>query len=228
MASGIYRIRNRTTGKCYVGSAVNIERRWGEHRAYLRGGYHHSQHMQRAWLLHGEEEFLFEVIEEVCPERLIEREQHWIDALAAYGRSGYNVSPTAGSSLGLTRSAETRKRVSEAKMGSTPWNKGKQTGAQSPEHIESRFVSRRGVSRPDEVKARISATKKANGSKPTLEVLAASARVRAERSALRQAGLLPPQYDEARKQQVGDAIRAGKLAAKLARLAHSQPISKGV
>lgn len=227
MSSGIYRIRNIASGKCYVGSAVNVDRRFGEHRSQLRAGTHHSAHMQRAWVMHGEQTFVFEEIEAVCPERLIEREQHWIDLLNAYGRSGYNASPTAGSSLGVKRSLLTRQRVSEAKKGSIPWNKGMKLGPSSPEVIESRVAPLRGRSRPAEVIEKIRATKKANGSKPTLEALQKSARVRSENAALRKAGQLPPLFDEVRSREVGDAIRAGKRAAKLARLAYMQPDMKG-
>lgn len=48
-ASGVYAIRHLLSGKCYVGSAKNMRRRWGRHRADLVAGSHHSVKLQRAW-----------------------------------------------------------------------------------------------------------------------------------------------------------------------------------
>lgn len=39
---GIYSILNIKTNKMYIGSAVNIGRRWARHRHMLRHGAHHS------------------------------------------------------------------------------------------------------------------------------------------------------------------------------------------
>lgn len=221
LQSGIYKIVNQASGKCYVGSAVNIKRRWSEHKAYLRGKYHHSQHLQRAWDLHGEDAFCFEVIEFVETLKLIEREQHWIDVLHAYGKSGYNVSPKAGSSLGIKRSDETRQRISQAKKGFVPWNAGQKTGPQPPELVKRRIDPLRGVSRPDEVKGKISGAHIASGHKPNVNAIEKSAEVRRRNAELRRLGLLPPLYDAERKKAVGQAISAAKQAAKQRRIAGS-------
>lgn len=98
----------------YVGSAVNMPRRWQHHREDARNNKHHSKAFQNAWNKHGEDAFLFEVIEYVeDPDQLIEREQHWIEALESYTR-GYNCSPTAGSPRGVKHSEEARQRMSES------------------------------------------------------------------------------------------------------------------
>ena len=51
--SGIYKIQNKNTGKCYVGSAVNIDRRKKKHFLELRNGIHHSLKLQRSYNKHG-------------------------------------------------------------------------------------------------------------------------------------------------------------------------------
>lgn len=117
--SGIYRIVNTNSGNLYVGSAVNLAKRWQHHKEDARNGTHYSKALQNAWDKHGEDAFSFEVIEYVeNPDKLIEREQYWIDTLEAYSK-GYNCSPTAGSPRGVKHSEEARRNMSRAHI---EWN----------------------------------------------------------------------------------------------------------
>lgn len=103
--SGIYAIRNKLNGHQYVGSAINVARRWANHLSDLRKGTHHSRKLQRAWVKHSAEAFEFiilEVVDDVT--RLITVEQQYLDTLRPF----YNISPTAGSPLGVKHSAEVR------------------------------------------------------------------------------------------------------------------------
>lgn len=118
-ASGIYAIRNLVNGKRYVGSAVYLTGRFCDHRKRLRLGKHHSIKLQRAWDKYGEQAFVFEVLE-VIPDKelLIVAEQKWIERYAAASKNGgYNVSPNAGSQLGLKHSPETKAKIATAKTG---------------------------------------------------------------------------------------------------------------
>lgn len=110
--SGIYRIRHIASGKVYVGSAVDIADRWSAHRRALATGFA-SRRLQNAWLKYGAEAFVFEVIENVSErERLLEREQFWIDELQAFDdRHGYNIAPKAGSQLGVRFPPDVRERM---------------------------------------------------------------------------------------------------------------------
>lgn len=113
-ASGIYAILNLKNHKHYVGSAVNLRKRKGVHLAELRAGRHHCSKLQNAWNKYGESAFRFDVLEIVeDKERLIEREQFYIDATLPF----YNSARIAGSSLGRVTSSETRKKISEALTG---------------------------------------------------------------------------------------------------------------
>lgn len=110
--SGIYAIRNEINGKVYVGSAARFSGRFKSHRSCLKLGKHHSQKLQRAWDKYGEANFRFVVLERVAEKiDLIAREQFWIDSLQAVSH-GYNVCPTAGSSLGRKASEETKRLMS--------------------------------------------------------------------------------------------------------------------
>ena len=112
--SGIYQIRNRINGKRYVGSAVNVQCRWREHLGDLRNQSHHNAHLQRAFNRYREDAFTFSILEYIQePDNLIGREQHYLDTL----KPEYNISPTAGSPLGVRHTEETRRKVSAAMMG---------------------------------------------------------------------------------------------------------------
>lgn len=81
MTCGIYEIRNVLTGEIYVGKAVAMRRRWGDHFRLLQRGRHHAWALQRSWRRHGPSAFLFSAIEVVPQARLCEREQFWMDKL---------------------------------------------------------------------------------------------------------------------------------------------------
>lgn len=177
--SGIYMIRNNVNGKVYVGSSMNIKSRWYFHKNDLRKNQHHSLLLQRSWEKHGEDVFEFSVIENCAAEILIDREQHWIDTLNASSKKhGYNRSPSAGTTAGIQRSDEYKKRMSEVTKGRVAWNKGMKTGKQTPEMIEKRFAKLRGSRRDPSIGQKISATKKALGQKPNAQALTSSAEIR--------------------------------------------------
>ena len=116
--SGIYKLANIVNGKVYVGSAVNLGKRKEHHYACLRHNKHKNERLQRSWNKHSEKSFEFSILEYVEDKNnLIEREQYWMDFYDVAGDDGYNISPKAGSSLGVKHTAETRKRMSEVNMG---------------------------------------------------------------------------------------------------------------
>ena len=118
--SGIYKITNTVTGKFYIGSAVNIRKRINEHRSELRANTHVNRHLQNAWNKHGADCFEFTALEYCKKERLIEREQFYIDS----ENPSYNICQTAGSTLGIKLTEQTKRKLSEARKGRTAPNKG--------------------------------------------------------------------------------------------------------
>lgn len=115
MRSGIYKIENTVNGKCYVGSAVDIKKRWRRHLCLLRAGRHHSAPLQNGWNKHGEENFSFSVMLRCRRTDLLRYEQAALDFL----KPRYNVCVTAGSQLGLKRTPEIKAKMSARLLGNT-------------------------------------------------------------------------------------------------------------
>jgi group I intron endonuclease len=85
---GIYRILNLNTSKSYVGSAVDIKKRWSGHLLELRKNVHHSPKLQNSWNKHGKDAFRFEVLQECEEDRLNWLEAFWSQKLDAVN-NGY-------------------------------------------------------------------------------------------------------------------------------------------
>ncbi len=110
---GIYEIVNLADGKAtaYVGSSLNIKKRWGEHVRLLRKGQHDNARLQNAWNKYGEGAFSFCVLEQVADrEGLLGREQCFLNRAFEVGDT-YNIVQDA--------------RCPPSRLGKTPWNKGK-------------------------------------------------------------------------------------------------------
>lgn len=96
MKSGIYQIQNLVNNKLYIGSAVCFQSRKSAHLSRLKKNTHHCIKLQHSWNKHGQEAFMFTILEEVAPCDLITREQFWIDSVHPW----YNTLQIAGSSRG--------------------------------------------------------------------------------------------------------------------------------
>jgi group I intron endonuclease len=153
--SGIYSITNTINGKKYIGSAININRRWSEHRKFLRKGNHKNNHLQSSWNKHGECCFLFEIIEDVPDASLLlNKEQYWIDYFKEL-IDIYNLNMIANSFYGRHHSDETKKKISETKKAQ------KRKTCHSPEARKAISEATRGKKRQPlskEHRAKISAS----------------------------------------------------------------------
>src|SRR5882762_5252844 len=120
MTTGIYKILNKETDKFYIGSAINVERRWSRHKHDLNNSKHANIHLQRAWIKYWSISFEFIILEICNEEDLLIHEQHYLNLTECFNLNiGYNLTPTAGSSKGVKHSEETRKRMSDAKKQMT-------------------------------------------------------------------------------------------------------------
>jgi group I intron endonuclease len=101
----VYSIICNITCARYIGSSIDIGIRLIQHLVTNNT----NEHLQNAIAKYGLENFTFAVVEFCDLEVLLQREQHYLDILFSLPANlRYNFSPTAGSSLGVVRSEETR------------------------------------------------------------------------------------------------------------------------
>lgn len=80
MKSGIYKITNTINEKVYVGQSKNLNTRFTNHLYRINRGEHHNEHLQRSFDKHGEDKFVYEILEEIEDLSLLDsREKYWID-----------------------------------------------------------------------------------------------------------------------------------------------------
>lgn len=93
---GIYAIMGKYNGKHYVGQADNklgFYGRFREHRTDLRGDAHGNQFLQNSYNKHGENQFIFKILE-ICDknDNLNIKEGYWINKLESmYFEWGWNL-----------------------------------------------------------------------------------------------------------------------------------------
>lgn len=153
--AGVYEILNTATNKRYIGSTINLPRRFSNHKKDLVRGNHYNSYLQRAWNKYDETAFTFNVISIVpIEELLIQEEQFWIDAYDSANRTyGYNISPTAGNTLGTRYSEEIKQKISLAK-------KGKTMPPRSEEHKLKLSLAYKGKTHSPEVRLKLSLAQK--------------------------------------------------------------------
>lgn len=90
----------------YVGSSVDVRRRWRQHRHRLRRNESTSTKLQAAWNAHPDR-FSFALLIECAEVELHTQEQVWFDRLQPV----LNVDGRAGTSLGRRLTLEQRERL---------------------------------------------------------------------------------------------------------------------
>ncbi len=116
--SGIYRIINIDNHKVYIGSSINIRKRWLEHKRMLRNNNHDNNYLQKSWNKYGELSFKFEIIEaEIDFNELLDREQYYLNLYKFNKNKCYNICFVAGNMLGFKHSCESKNKMSKSRIG---------------------------------------------------------------------------------------------------------------
>jgi group I intron endonuclease len=114
-SSGVYALICKVTNKVYIGSSIKLGQRLLD---YMQPAYLFSRSnspLIRALVKYGNINFCFIILETCEPREVLKREQYWIDLICPK----YNLSPTAGSTLGISLSVEARAKLRAAHLGKT-------------------------------------------------------------------------------------------------------------
>lgn len=118
---GIYQIRQISSGKVYVGSTVrNFYDRLCAHRSVLRRNKHSSIYLQRSWNQYGEDDFVFEILEDIDDiSNILKTEMNYINLLKSSNPEfGFNIAKEVSPNrLGHIQNDLTRRRISSRLKG---------------------------------------------------------------------------------------------------------------
>lgn len=125
---GIYKILNKVNNKFYIGSSVNINIRFREHKRCLELGTHVNKHLQSAWNKYGSNNFEFIILEKyknITNKELRDKETEIIQRTKCFcDEIGYNFIAGGIGTLNTPCSQEKREKISKSNMGKKTWNKG--------------------------------------------------------------------------------------------------------
>lgn len=99
---GVFRVRNTTNGKSFIGSSVDLPAMLNRQQAQLGFGSHPNRALQKDWQELGPQAFAFEILDTLKAKdepgynpasdlRLLE--ELWLEKLAAAGDLSYNEAP---------------------------------------------------------------------------------------------------------------------------------------
>lgn len=167
MTIGIYKIECAVNGKIYIGSSVNVEKRWSDHRWQLNNKIHSNPHLQSAWILYGSETFIFSLIEECLDSEILIREQYYLDILFKDANT-FNIATIAGSAQkGKKLSEDHKRKISEGNKGKVVSEETKRKMSESqkgkkktPEQIENHRSKLIGKKASESTKLKMSNTRK--------------------------------------------------------------------
>lgn len=116
--TGIYRLLNKKNNKCYIGSGLSVKQRFSTHKRLLSLNKHFNNHLQSAWNKYGEKNFIFEILEEVPPNLLKEKEEFYIKMFNSNNNKvGYNKRLDCSTNLGIKASSETKEKLRKSHLG---------------------------------------------------------------------------------------------------------------
>ncbi|HEU4964575.1 MAG TPA: hypothetical protein VFV52_12085 [Bacilli bacterium] len=96
---GVFQLRNKHNGKVYVYTNANLDKIYTRLAFEMRMGTHLNRELVADWKEYGEENFAFEILEEIPlddkrrenpKEALKELEEKWMEKLQPYGDRGYH------------------------------------------------------------------------------------------------------------------------------------------
>lgn len=139
--TGIYKITNTITNNFYIGSSININTRWIQHKSLLSLGIHNNKYLQASYNKHGIEVFKFEILL-LCDEAMLLIEEQKLLDLYYNTKTCFNLSRDASSPMkGRKHSEASKKKIGDNSRGKP-----------RPEEVRKKISkSHKGVERPKHV-----------------------------------------------------------------------------
>lgn len=145
----LYTITHKLSGRIYIGWSINVRIRWQNHRSNKDNNY-----IANAIRKYGKDSFDWLVIKDGLTDDEAKMEEvYWIANRREYGIKLYNLTDGGEGTAGLKISDEAKKKMSLAKIGSVPYNKG----VPMPESTKAKI---RGYHHSDEQKKKWSAIRR--------------------------------------------------------------------
>ena len=173
--SGIYKIQSKIKPeRFYIGSSVNINRRWIEHLSLLNRNIHSSPRLQNHYNKYGESDLQFTVLLRCEENNLMLYEQWFLDALEPwFNISIFATSPMAGrehsietknkmslSRKGYHHSEETKLKMSLSQLGAKNHRYNKPISEKHKKQISSKLKGYKRPPQSEEHKRKLAQTRK--------------------------------------------------------------------
>lgn len=146
---GLYAITHIPSRKSYIGSSLDINKRFSTHRSMLKNNYHHSKHLQNSWNKYDKEQFEFKTLN-VCKthEEAVELEKAFLECF--YHDGLFNVKNDAfGVGFGIQHPNKSKPLTTEQKTKISQSLKGRK---KTQEHIDKVAAKSRGIKRSAKTK----------------------------------------------------------------------------
>ena len=137
--SGVYKIRNLTNDRFYIGSTVCFWTRWRSHRNALKGNYHANCFLLADYQKDKKAIFVFELIEEVSINDLLKAEQKYLNQ-HFNNVNCYNLCQVAGNTLGRKFSSETKAKMSTHRKGKNCGTKNGMFGKRHTRETRAKMI----------------------------------------------------------------------------------------
>ena len=159
---GIYKIKNLSNGKVYIGQSIDIKNRFYHHRRNVTKNKKHP--LYNAINKYGIVNFEFNVIEHVYDSnKLDEREQYWLDYYNSYNKGfGYNLLLKAESWRGYKHTEETIRKIAESHKGKPSPMKGKKHREESNKKNSESQKGKKRKPHTEESRKKMALSKKGN------------------------------------------------------------------
>lgn len=114
---GIYKITTKHNNKYYIGSSIDIYKRWKDHMHKLSCNKHANNLLQNVYNKYGAKDFCFEILEEMpnsSNKEIREKEQEWLNQIFTKDKENiYNLAPNANGGNSTVISIEGLNSISE-------------------------------------------------------------------------------------------------------------------